>query len=396
MDIISFNKAIMVGKKATADIAVVEDKVAELNSNTLKLGEAGVEFDPVLPTDPANKNYVDNMAIVAGGEVPITKVYSQTAEADQTDFFWTEPISQVTRLAVDELLNDYTYTVTVDTVAVSFTSDSEATISEVKNGITSGSIWHYESVGHTHFNNEELAKLLGKGIFENPKGTKLINRMMKLSTSKNDIILDFFAGSGTTAHAVMKLNAEDGGNRKFILVQIPEETPPKSEAKKAGYDTIFSITQERINRAGDKIIKDDLTLQDLDIGFRTFDIVDDKQQKIYQKSLQSVTQDDLLAFTENSVDSIEDILYNLLVAESLPLSSKIDTLIKDKLYFSLNSAFVLGDISIDELIDTLKIKKELEYITIYSPNINSDKFTLELESAVGNLGLKRDKLRFRG
>jgi len=274
--------------------------------------------------------------------------------------------------------------------------DKKTYLSEVKNGITSGSIWHYESVGHTHFNNEELAKLLGKGIFENPKGTKLINRMMKLSTSKNDIILDFFAGSGTTAHAVMKLNAEDGGNRKFILVQIPEATPPKSEAKKAGYDTIFSITQERINRAGDKIIKDDLTLQDLDIGFRTFEIVDDKQQKIYQKSLQSVTQDDLLAFTENSVDSIEDILYNLLVAESLPLSSKIDTLIKDKLYFSLNSAFVLGDISIDELIDTLKIKKELEYITIYSPNINSDKFTLELESAVGNLGLKRDKLRFRG
>ena len=135
IDIVSFNKAVTVGNKATADIASVEAKIIELDNGTLKIGETGVNFDPVLPTDPVNKNYVDNMAIVAGGEVPITKVYSQTAEADQTDFFWTEPISQVTRLVIDEVIDDFTYTVTADTIAASFTSDSEATISEIKNGI---------------------------------------------------------------------------------------------------------------------------------------------------------------------------------------------------------------------------------------------------------------------
>jgi len=103
-----------------------------------------------------------------------------------------------------------------------------------------------------------------------------------------------------------------------------------------------------------------------------------------------------LAFTENFVETSEDILYNLLVAEKLPLSSKIETLIKDKLYFVKNVAFVLGDISIDELIKNLKAEKELEYVTIYSPNISDDKFTLECENAMASVGIKSDKLRFRG
>jgi adenine-specific DNA-methyltransferase len=194
----------------------------------------------------------------------------------------------------------------------------------------------------------------------------------------------------------MDLNAQDGGNRKFICVQIDEATPKNSEAKKAGYNTIFDITQERIKRAGAKIIKDDITNQDLDIGFRTFEIVEDEKQKIYQKSIEDMTQDDLLVFTNKNIESSEDILYNLLVADSLPLSTKIQTLINDKLYLALNVAFVLGDIAINDLLEKLKSCKELEYITIYSPNISDDKFTLELESAVSSIGIKTDKIKFRG
>lgn len=235
-----------------------------------------------------------------------------------------------------------------------------------------------------------------KKIFSYSKPIELIKDILSIATTKNDIILDFFAGSGTTAHAVMDLNAQDDGNRKFICVQWAEETPEKSEAKKAGYETIFDITQERIKRAGDKIIKDDITKQDLDIGFRTFEIVEDAKQKIYQKSIEDMTQDDLLAFTKNVVESSEDILYNLLVAESLPLNTKIKTLIDDKLYLASNVAFVLGNVSIDELIAKLKSQKELEYITVYSPNIGDDKFTLECESAISSIGIKSDKLRFRG
>ncbi len=234
-----------------------------------------------------------------------------------------------------------------------------------------------------------LKELLPNKVFTSPKPIDLIQVFLVNSTSENDIILDFFAGSGTTAHAVMNLNALDNGNRKFISVQWAEETPEKSEAKKAGYETIFEITQERIKRAGDKIGRGD-------IGFRTFEIVEDIKQKIYQKPLEKVEQKDLLVFTNNIVESSEDILYNLLVAESLPLSLKIETLINDKLYLAANVAFILGNVKIDELIEKLKIKKELEYITVYSPNISDDKFTLECESALRSIGIKSDKLRFRG
>ena len=245
----------------------------------------------------------------------------------------------------------------------------------------------------------ELEKLFdGKSYFSRPKSTSLIKTLVSsVQMPVNDIVLDFFAGSGTTAHAVMDLNAQDGGNRKFICVQWAESTPEKSEAKKAGYETIFDITKERIKRAGEKIVAGDLTKQDLDIGFRTFEVVEDQKQKIYQKSLEEVSQYDLLAMMEKpDIQTCEEILYNLFVAESLPLSTKHEELIYDKLYLASNVAFILGDITSDELVDALKDKKECEYITVYSPNISNDKFTLEIESNISKLGLKPDKLRVRG
>ena len=90
-------------------------------------------------------------------------------------------------------------------------------------------------------------------VFDTPKPYRLIKRILQISTNKNDIILDFFSGSATTAHAVMQLNAEDGGKRKFIMVQLPEPCDEKSEAYKAGYKTIAEIGKERIRRAGKKI-----------------------------------------------------------------------------------------------------------------------------------------------
>ena len=137
--------------------------------------------------------------------------------------------------------------------------DKKTYLEEVsKKGVVPGSILHYEIVGHTHGNNEELAELVGKGMFDNPKGVKLISHLSKLANLNphSDIILDFFSGSATTAHAVMKLNSEDGGTRRFIMVQIPDKTPSDSEANKAGYATIDQIGQERIRRAAKKIRED--------------------------------------------------------------------------------------------------------------------------------------------
>ena len=227
-------------------------------------------------------------------------------------------------------------------------------------------------------------------LFDTPKPLELLNYFINITTDENDIILDFFSGSGTTAHAVMDLNTQDNGNRKFICVQWAENTPGKSEAKKAGYETIFDITKARIDKAGEQIGKGD-------IGFRTFEIVEDQKQKIYQKSLEDVSQEDLLVMMEKpDISSNEEILYNLFIAETLPLSTKHQELIKDKLYLASNVAFILGDITSDELIEALKDKKECEYITVYSPNISNDKFTLEIESNISKLGIKSDKLRFRG
>lgn len=122
----------------------------------------------------------------------------------------------------------------------------------------------------------KLKKLMGNATFDTPKPLELIDRMLKMITfqDKNSIILDFFSGSATTAHAVMQLNAEDGGNRKFIMVQLPEKTDEKSEAFKAGYKNICEIGKERIRRAGKKIKEENPNAESLDTGFRVFKLAD--------------------------------------------------------------------------------------------------------------------------
>lgn len=242
-----------------------------------------------------------------------------------------------------------------------------------------------------HGTNEGIEIFGNAKVFSYPKPSELIKRFLNIGVNDNDIVLDFFAGSGTTAHAVMSLNNTDiNKNLKYILVQLPEITLDNSEAQKEGYETIFDITKERIKRVGNKLVEGD-------IGFRTFEVIEDQKQRIYQKSLEEVSQDDLLAMMKKpDIETNEEILYNLYVAETLPLSTKYKELIKDKLYLASNVAFILGNITSDELVDALKDKKECEYITVYSPNISNDKLTLEIESNISKLGIKPDKLRFRG
>ena len=145
-----------------------------------------------------------------------------------------------------------------------------------KTGVTPMTIWKHTEVDHSQGATQKLAKLFdGKKYFDYPKPVTLIQRCISLYSNKDSLILDFFSGSATTAHAVMQLNAEDCGNRKYIMVQLPEETPEDSEARKAGYDTIPEIAKERIRRAGKKIKEESpLTTQNLDTGFRVFRLAD--------------------------------------------------------------------------------------------------------------------------
>lgn len=156
-------------------------------------------------------------------------------------------------------------------------------LSEVKQSVTPMTIWKYSEVGHSQDAKQNLKKLFdGKSFFDYPKSVELIKRCIQLYSNESSIILDFFSGSATTAHAVMQLNAEDGGKRKFIMVQLPEETDEKSEAFKAGYENICEIGKERIRRAGEKIKEEaGLNGQDLDIGFRVLKLDSSNMKDIY-------------------------------------------------------------------------------------------------------------------
>ncbi|MEG2686952.1 MAG: site-specific DNA-methyltransferase, partial [Christensenellaceae bacterium] len=129
-------------------------------------------------------------------------------------------------------------------------------LNEIQDGVVPATWWPFTEVGHNDEAVKETNELLGKKVFSTPKPIRFLSRILQLATAKNgsDIVLDFFAGSAATAHAVMQLNAEDGGNRKFICVQLPEVTDENSEAYKAGYKNICEIGKERIRRAGQKLL----------------------------------------------------------------------------------------------------------------------------------------------
>jgi len=166
-------------------------------------------------------------------------------------------------------------------------------LTELKfDGMAPTSIMFYKDVGHSQEGAKEVTALLEAGAFDGPKPIRLLNRLLTLAnTDKDSIILDFFSGSATTAHAVMQLNAEDGGNRRYICVQLPEVTDEKSEAFKAGYQNICEIGKERIRRAGVKIKSEqdgqvklgETEKAPLDIGFRVFQL-DSSNLKIWDDS----------------------------------------------------------------------------------------------------------------
>lgn len=192
-----------------------------------------------------------------------------------------------------------------------------------KTGITPMTIWKYSDVDHSQAATQKLAQIFdGKKFFDYPKPVKLIQRCVSLYTNNNDIILDFFSGSATTAHAVMQLNAEDGGHRKFIMVQLPEVCDEKSEAYKAGYKNICEIGKERIRRAGEKIKADNpLTTQDLDIGFRVFKVDSSNMNDVYY-SAGEYSQDMLVNLEDNiKPDRTDlDLLFGCLLDWGLPIS----------------------------------------------------------------------------
>ena len=189
-------------------------------------------------------------------------------------------------------------------------------------------IWS-EKILNNQIGTQEVKAILGGDYMSFPKSTEYIKTIIQTGTSSSSLILDFFSGSSTTAHAVMQLNAEDGGNRQYIMVQLPEETPEDSEARKAGYNTIPEIAKERIRRAGKKIKEESpLTTADLDTGFRVFRL-DEGNYEDVKRSPKEFKQDQLDLFLNNiKADRNDlDLLFGCMldwgVQLSLPMTQEV-------------------------------------------------------------------------
>ena len=203
---------------------------------------------------------------------------------------------------------------------------------EVEDGMVPVNLWKREDVGTTDAASKELSILMGAKIFDFPKPVDLVKFMSQIVASdKDSIILDFFSGSATTAHAVMQLNAEDGGHRRFICVQLPEKTDEQSEAYKAGYKTICEIGKERIRRAGEKIKeenKDKEGIENLDIGFKVFKLDSsnlvkwDNTPTTDEEEVKKRIQQSLFYLVEGREDL--DLVYEIMLKYGLSLTLPVE------------------------------------------------------------------------
>lgn len=239
-------------------------------------------------------------------------------------------------------------------------------LSEVKDGIVPLTIWKYSEVGHNQEARQEIKILFDdNAYFDNPKPVRLLMRILMLSTKENDVILDFFSGSATTAHAVMHLNAEDSGNRKYIMVQLPELCDEKSEAYKAGFKNISEIGKERIRRAAKKIKEE--TGADIDYGFRVFKVDSSNMKDVYYRP-DELLQQNLLDMVSNIKEdrTAEDLLIQVMLEWGLELSlpmKKRDILGKEVHFVAGNSLVACFEESVSEdLVREIAKEKPLRVV----------------------------------
>ena len=226
--------------------------------------------------------------------------------------------------------------------------------------------------------NDELHKLLGQQyLFDFSKPSRLVAKLAQSVTAEKDIILDFFSGSATTAHAVMQLNAEDGGHRKFIMVQLPEKCDEKSEAYKAGYKTICEIGKERIRRAGAKIKEEaGLAAQNLDTGFRVLKCDTSNMKDVYYNPAEYEVN--MFSRLEDNIKedrTPEDLLFQVMLDLGVLLSSKIEeTTIAGKKVFNVEDNYLIACFDSDVSEETIKAiaKQKPYYFVMRDSSMASD------------------------
>ena len=234
-------------------------------------------------------------------------------------------------------------------------------LKDVKTSITPMTVWTYDEVGHSQEAKKELNRLFNeKAIFDYPKSLKLLERLFQLSLKDEDIILDFFSGSATTAHALLNFNAKNNKKNKFILVQLPERCNEKSEAYKNGYKTICDIGEERIKRATKKVKEG--TNADIDYGFRVYKIDSSNMKDVYYKPSE-LNQKQLELFETNikADRTSEDLLTQVILDLGLTLDLKIEekNILGNKVYFVDENSLVAcfdNDLNINIIDEICKYK----------------------------------------
>lgn len=274
-----------------------------------------------------------------------------------------------------------------------------------KQGITPMTIWKYEEVDHSQGATQKLQKLLGnKKYFNYPKPVKLIQRTIQLYSDPDSIILDFFSGSATTAHAVMQQNADDGGSRKFIMVQLPEQTAENSTAYRDGYTTIPEIAEERIRRAGKKILNENPDLK-IDTGFKVFELAKTNIRQWDSNPEKLEEQLDAYEATEGnnfvSGRTSEDVVYELLLKQGLELTDPIEkkTINKADIYIIDHGALyiVLGTSLNHQVADCITsndslFDKELITVIFQDVGFESDSDKLNVLETLKNSGYKEENI----
>ena len=255
--------------------------------------------------------------------------------------------------------------------------------SELDSRTNPESTW-LDKVGMNTEGTKQMYELFGKAFFSYTKPVSLIKELVLQVVNKDDIVFDFFSGSATTAHAVMQLNAEDGGHRKFIMVQLPEQTDAKSEAYKAGYKTICEIGEERIRRAGKKIKEESpLTTADLDIGFRVFKVDSSNMEDVYYRPA-DYNQGQMELFADNIKPdrTPEDLLFQVMLDLGILLSSDIqETEIAGKKVFSVADGYLIACFDAEVTEETVKAiaQKQPVYAVFRDSSMASDSVATNFE-----------------
>ena len=305
----------------------------------------------------------------------------------------TTPVDVIARFSVSqEKINSF---IKEDLLFITANSGLRRDVSEEERGerksITDLLLSEY---GDNQDSDNEFKELFNEKYFDYTKPLKLVYNFVKSNFTNGEIILDFFSGSATTAHAVMQLNAEDGGNRKFIMVQLPEKCDEKSEAYKAGYKTICDIGEERIRRAGAKIKSEVLSVKSgvegqmsfnstlqtpnstLDVGFRVLKLDSSNMQEVYYNP--SAMTQDILAMTVDNVKADRtplDLLFQVMLDLGIELSAKIDEhTVNGKTYYAVNGNDIIAcfDDDIDNDVITAIAKQNPLYAVFKDKSFATD------------------------